>query len=179
MPNDYFENEDLMMKRAMELQPVLMAYVTGMVGNLDVAEDVVQNGLIRIWSKREVFTPGKSFRSWCFEICRRTALEWIRAQKRAPIALDEETISALADDHAACEQAAPELFSLEALRRCLAKLSDRTRELLDLKYAGNLDCGQIAARFGRPVESVYVTLSRTRAQLRDCILKQRAMEPLQ
>ncbi len=41
-----------------------------------------------------------------------------------------------------------------------------------------VDCGSIAEQFGRPVDSVYVTLSRARAQLRDCILKQRALETL-
>jgi len=175
MPEEFPNAEDQLLKRAMALRPRLMAYVMSMLGNFDLAEDVVQNATIRIWQNRESFEPGTNFKAWCFETARRTALEAVRKQKRAPITLDEETIAVLAETASSAEGESAPAYSMDALHDCVAKLGAKARELLQLRYAQNLSCQRIAARRGAGVASIHVMLSRIRSRVRTCMLKSRIL----
>ncbi len=84
----------------------------------------------------------------------------------------EDVLAALAEDPAWHTQPAPGMVSLEALRGCLGKLADASRTVVDLRYKDNQSCESIAKKLQRPLESIYVTLSRTRQQLRECVRRQ-------
>jgi len=64
---------------------------------------------------------------------------------------------------------------LRALRRCLEGLAGRPREVLTLRYRGNLQRGAIARELGLSESGVKSILVRTRQRLRDCI--ERRLEP--
>ena len=51
----------------------------------------------------------------------------------------------------------------------MEELAARAREVLDLRYGEGCRPAEIARRLSWTPESVYVTLSRARALLRDCI----------
>jgi RNA polymerase sigma-70 factor (ECF subfamily) len=63
------------------------------------------------------------------------------------------------------------------LKRCLARLSPKVREAIDLRYHEDCSPAQIAGKLGWTAESTYSVLSRTRTFLRDCI-EQRMKEAL-
>lgn len=58
---------------------------------------------------------------------------------------------------------------LEALRRCLRRLTDQKRHVLDLFYGDDKSRREIAEELEMSEEGVKSTLQRTRAMLADCI----------
>ena len=53
------------------------------------AEDVVQDTMIKVWSKREQWNEIESIEALCFTICRNTALDRTRKAGNANESLDE------------------------------------------------------------------------------------------
>ena len=56
-----------------------------------------------------------------------------------------------------------------ALRECLKQLKSESREMLLSRYSGEETLAQLAARVGRSVGGIKVTLSRLRTALLECI----------
>ena len=67
---------------------------------------------------------------------------------------------------------------LEALRHCLAKLQDRQRRLIMLRYYDDIRPKEIATRLGMSVHAVYKSLSRIYEQLLTCIRRSPTFEEL-
>lgn len=170
------EERDRLIIAAMKQKPVIAAYIAGIIGNFDAAEDVFQETIVVVCNKWQDFDPSRNLRAWCLGIARRQALKWIRSQRRYVPVLDEEALSAFVADSTWQEHEGPGVFRFELLRKCLDKLTEKARTMILLRYGESLNCTEIARRFERPVNSVYVTLTRIRAKLRKCIRQQRAME---
>jgi RNA polymerase sigma factor (sigma-70 family) len=58
---------------------------------------------------------------------------------------------------------------LEALRRCLAELDDRSRTALTLKYGDGLSREEIATETGTTTLAVKALLQRARDRVRQCV----------
>jgi RNA polymerase sigma-70 factor (ECF subfamily) len=59
---------------------------------------------------------------------------------------------------------------------CLEKLRARDRELIKNRYATGENGKTVAAKYNRPVNAVYQSLSRIRRTLLDCISRRMASE---
>lgn len=61
---------------------------------------------------------------------------------------------------------------LDALERCLEKLSERARQAVELKYAESRKETEVAELMETTGEAVKALLKRTRDQLRECVERQ-------
>jgi RNA polymerase sigma-70 factor, ECF subfamily len=48
----------------------LRAFAISLSGSISLADDLVQEALLRAWSKSDLFQPGTSLRAWLFTILR-------------------------------------------------------------------------------------------------------------
>lgn len=152
-------------------QPDLWSYIiTLMPGDPDAA-DVLQKTNLVLWTKQEDYEPDSNFRAWAFAVARFEVLAHLKKRKREGIVLlDDELLDMIA-------QEAPDVLAasdrrLAALERCLNKLRSQDRELLDHRYRSNLGLEEFAARVGRSVSALSVTLYRLRSNLRKCVQDQ-------
>ncbi len=114
------------------------------------------------------FTAGTAFRSWLRAIAtnliRAELQRYARAQAnqlgyaRARL-LETDLLATPPGD-------SPEI---EHLRACLQSLPPHAREILELKYTHDHPIAYIASRLNRTENSIWQTLYRLRAQLRECI----------
>ena len=74
--------------------------------------------------------------------------------------------------HAAAEET-PRQW-IEDLRRCIAGLPPRDRELIGRRYAPKATCQSVAKALGRPVRWVYKAVSRIRKSLWECLSRNAA-----
>lgn len=65
--------------------PHLRAFARGLCGRSDLADDLVQEALMRAWAARDRFTPGTSMRAWTFTILRNIYLTEMRRNRFAAI----------------------------------------------------------------------------------------------
>ena len=81
---------------------------------------------------------------------------------------DDDLASQLAEE---CEAESDELTErMEALKKCLARLKEQERQLVEHRYVADSNLDDFAQKSGRSVESLRVTLFRIRAGLKKCII---------
>jgi RNA polymerase sigma-70 factor (ECF subfamily) len=155
-------------------QAALRAYIISLMPGMDGVSDVLQETNLVLWEKRGKFQPGTNFKAWACAIARYEVKSHRRKMLRLGMTTLDEDLAAQLAEH--CEAAPVEVEErLRALDLCLGRLEEKDRQLIEHRYysASNLD--EFAARSGRPVDSLRVTLFRIRAALRNCINDQLAV----
>jgi RNA polymerase sigma-70 factor, ECF subfamily len=140
-----------------------------MVQNLPDTEDVFQQTTMALWNKFDEFQIGTDFGAWASRVARYRALNFIRSKRRERVLFSEGLIAQLAEcrfDSAEAQDA-----RLRALATCREKLSQADQMLLSICYGRKGTIREAAKLIGRPVGSVYDSLSRIRSALYDCIAR--------
>ena len=154
--------------------PRVYGLLLRMVGRPDVAEDLMQETLLRAFRSRGTYRPEGKFRAWIFRIAVNLARDWIRRRPR-------QRAFALGDDgdetSAPLTPAADSPPDADALRRerarwveqALARLPNADREVLLMRYYGDLTFKAIAQATGEPLGTVLARAHRALKKLGDMI----------
>jgi RNA polymerase sigma-70 factor, ECF subfamily len=151
----------------------LLAWIRAMVRDEHLAEDILQDVSIVAVSKCEEIRDALAFPAWTRQVARYKALHALRARRHAPAVLDERTLALLEpywlpyDSPTSCDLK-------DLLRECLEQLSPYARELIRLRHQEGKSGVSSAEALGRPLNTVYVALSRVYNRLGDCIRKRLA-----
>lgn len=126
------------------------------------AEDLVQETMLKAWSKREQFQEGTNMRAWLFTILRNTYLSELRKKKREV----EDAEGTLAAQLA--EKPRQEGFvMLGDLKDALGKLSEDQREAIILVGASGFTYEEAGEIVGVAAGTIKSRVSRARAALAD------------
>src|SRR5688500_19805857 len=68
-------------KELTNVVPHLRAFARGLCGRPDMADDLVQETLLKAWAAQERFEPGTSMRAWTFVILRNAYLTDMRRNR--------------------------------------------------------------------------------------------------
>jgi RNA polymerase sigma-70 factor (ECF subfamily) len=133
------------------------------LGDDQTAEDLTAETFEKAWRHRERYRDDlASFSTWLFTIARRVATDHFR-KRRFTLPLDEaEGIS----HPQTLEDTAQERTEFAQLSVLLARLAERERELVALKYGAGLTNRAIARISGLSESNVSTILSRVTHQLR-------------
>jgi RNA polymerase sigma-70 factor, ECF subfamily len=146
-----------------------------MVHRLPDAEDVFQQASITMWDKFSEFEPGTSFFHWAASIARFKALGFLQASSRRRQWFSDEMIDELLQLEERSSLSLQE-SRLAALAACREKLKQTDQALLTACYGDGRPIVEVAAGMGRPVGSVYDSLSRIRRALFHCIQRTLSVE---
>jgi RNA polymerase sigma-70 factor (ECF subfamily) len=143
--------------------PRIYAYVASLLRDRSAAEDVTSQAFERAYRKQQGFNARRgSPEAWLFGIARNAALDELRKRKRrAGLEGDPEDLSAPAP-----EDEAERAFQRDEIRRALTSLDPRERDLIALKFVGELSNGEIARVLQISESNVGTRLSRAVAKLR-------------
>lgn len=148
-------------------QPRIYGFIMSLVGNWNDADDIYQETVYVLWSKFEVFTLGTDFLRWALIIARFQILSHIKKKKTqkkylSQIALENLNETAMSSDKDSG-------ILVDALRKCITNLSQRSRDLLKVRYQDGATLSKIAARFQTNVNTLYKQYQKIHAQLFRCI----------
>lgn len=119
----------------------LYGYVASLVGDRELAEEVTAQAFERAYRRRNRYRASRgSPEAWLFGIARNAALDELRRRRRR-VSLYVEPVASYTEGP---EMVVQGTFQVERLRRSLAVLDPRQRELVALKFAGGLTNRQIA-----------------------------------
>jgi RNA polymerase sigma-70 factor, ECF subfamily len=133
------------------------------VGDDQTAEDLTAQTFEKAWKHRERYRRDlASFSTWLFIIARRLAADHFRKQ-RPTVPLEE--VSQIANPQS-LEEEAQERAEFAQLSAVLARLAERERELVALRYGAGLTNRAIARISGLSESNVSTILHRLTRQLR-------------
>lgn len=127
--------------------------------NPSEAEDIAQDALLRAWRRRSTLREPDRRNQWLATIVRNEAFR--QHARVRPDPTDTIELSEGAEDSRVI--AAVELADLH---QALKKLSEKDRDLLEMRYQDDLTQGAIARKLGIPEGTVKVRLHRARNKLR-------------
>lgn len=144
--------------------PRIYNYFRYRVGDNQLAEDLTSETFEKAWRNRERYRNDiAAFSTWLFTIARRVAQHYYRKHRNNEIPLDEVlNISA----NELTEDTFSQKDDIAHLSVLLARLEDRERELMALKYGAELTNRAIAHLSGLSESNVGVILFRTIQSLR-------------
>ena len=150
---------------------MLAAYIRAIIHDPFMAEDTAQDALLEIVNCWDTYDQTRPFGPWARGVARRVALVNLRKSKKGFSLLDEEVLEALAAEIDGFGDQTYFDERLNALERCIGKLTPRNRELLRMRYFENKSYSIISQSLDRSAEALYTAFSRMHENLKLCIEK--------
>lgn len=143
-----------------DVVPHLRAFARGLCGRPDMADDLVQEALMKAWAAQERFQPGTSMRAWTFVILRNAYLTDMR-RNRFRGEYDEGVAERILTAPAGQEDP----IHLSDMHRALLTLPPERREALLLVGAGGFSYEEAAEICGCAIGTIKSRVGRARAAL--------------
>lgn len=153
-----------MRRQIAALLPDLRAFARFLARDRTLADDVVQDAVVRALAALHQFQPGTNLKAWLFAIVRNAFYEHIRRSKREAQAVEAH----IAED----EPAAPgqhHRTDIADLQQLIWTLPPLLREALILVGAQELTHEEAAGVCGVPVGTMKARLSRARVALAEAV----------
>jgi RNA polymerase sigma-70 factor, ECF subfamily len=142
------------------LRPDLLRFAHWLARDRAVAEDIVQESLLRAWRSREALKDPAAARAWLLTIVRREHARLYERKRLELVSLDD-----LPESPAAPRLAEPD-GDLFALRHAIMRLPIEYREPLVLQVLGGFSTEEIARELTLSSTAVLTRLFRARNKLR-------------
>jgi RNA polymerase sigma-70 factor, ECF subfamily len=145
--------------------PRLRAFAVSLSGKVDLADDLVQETLLRAIANINSFQPGTNMSAWLFTILRNHFLSEYRKRRREIADADGRYIHSL--------KSPPEQHSrveFEEFRMVLAKLPSDQREALLLVGASGFSYKEAAAICETPIGTIKSRVNRARTRLSELLV---------
>jgi RNA polymerase sigma-70 factor (ECF subfamily) len=143
-----------------ELRPDLYRFAFWLARDREVAEDVVQESLLRAWRSKDALTEPGAAKPWLLTIVRREHARLYERKRLETVPVDELV------DSDSPELAVAEEREVMDVRRAILCLEDGYREPLVLQVLMGHSTEEIAGQLGLTRGAVLTRLFRARQQLR-------------
>ncbi len=144
--------------------PNLRAFAISLCGNIDRANDLVQETLLRAWTHLDSFEPGTNMSAWLFTILRNHFRSEFRKRRREV----EDADGGYADSLTTPEEQTSHI-EFNELREALLKLSADQREALILIGASGFSYEEAAKICGCAVGTIKSRVNRARIRLAELL----------
>jgi RNA polymerase sigma factor (sigma-70 family) len=140
--------------------PQLRAFGRSLCGNHDLADDLIQETMLKAWAARDRYVAGTNFRAWTFTILRNHYFSLTRRLR-----FTGEWDDLVADRVLAAPASQDMSIELRDLMRALMQLPEPQREALILVGAGGISYEESAEITGVAVGTVKSRVARARMAL--------------
>ena len=139
-----------------------------------LAEDLAQEGFLRVYQRLSTYDPQRKFSSWFFQVLRNITIDYLRVNRVPTASLDaleeEGHRGAVVDrESASPEQAAQQGELANAMAAALSRIRPEYREVVVLRYQEGLTHPEIAEILGLPSGTVKTHLHRARKELAEIL----------
>ena len=158
-------------ERALEIvfrahYPGMASFVQRFVRSPDLAEELVQDVFLKLWSKREQLAEIETFRTYLFRAARNTALNYLRRVKLERRWQEEQGTDTDPPASFAADEETAEQEVAAAVQEAIKKLPPRCREIFLLSRDGGLTYAEIARSLDISVKTVETQMGRALKSLR-------------
>jgi RNA polymerase sigma-70 factor (ECF subfamily) len=152
-------------------------FVFRFVRDRALAEDLAQEGFLRVYQRLSTYDPERKFSSWFFQVLRNITIDHLRVNRLPTASLDE--LAEEGNERAAVDRqgASPEDVAGQgelaaAVSAALSRIRPEYREVVVLRYQEGLTQPEIAEILGMPSGTVKTYLHRARKELAGILSEQ-------
>jgi RNA polymerase sigma-70 factor, ECF subfamily len=150
-PGQYEAAEEYITALYTENGPFVLRYVTGLLKDRYLAEDVVQETMVRAWRYCAQFNEEKgSVRGWLIKVAHNLAMDKIRMRRSRPAEVAED-----AAQEASVEDHADAVVTALYVQQALARLTPGHRAVIEQIYLHGCTAREAAARLGIPEGTAF------------------------
>jgi RNA polymerase sigma-70 factor, ECF subfamily len=157
--------------------PITYTFLVRYLNDPAIAEDATQETFVKAWRALKRFDADRALKPWLLRIARNTANDKLRKRRALPFSwLSRKDDGGEIDMEDTLQDDAPlpdELFerkeSAEILEKALAKLPERDRAVLLLRYADGLSFDEIGMALNTPLNTAKSWHHRALGRLRRLI----------
>lgn len=153
----------------------LTYFLGGFVGDLSLAEELMEDTFVRLYVKKPRFSEKSSFKTWLYAIGRNVAREYIRKEKKQKT-VPLEDHAELADQTFDPEQSYFQNENRAQLYAAMLRLKPEYRQVLWLQYFEGLRDKEIAQIMKKTPNNISVLLHRAKKALKDELEKEGVLE---
>jgi len=136
----------------------------------DLAEEVLQESFVKIWSSAGQFDPAlASPITWMVAIVRNRAIDVVRRKTDASLEEMPEVLEAAAAESPDPLAARSRNEELQRLLACIGRLDGDRRKLVLLAYYNGWSRDELAKQFDKPVNTIKTWLRRSLLDIRECM----------
>jgi RNA polymerase sigma-70 factor (ECF subfamily) len=144
--------------------PRLRAFAISLARDVTLADDLVQDTILKAWSNMDKFDPASNLDAWLFTILRNTFYSGLRKTRREVQDSDGFFAATLSE-----RPAHDSRLALKDFQRAFDQLSPEHREVLILVGASGFSCEEAAGMMGVAVGTVKSRASRARRRLTELL----------
>ena len=159
-------NSDSFDKLFRKLSPWLMRLILRISGDVDAAEDILQETWISIVNKKGKFNPEKGkFRYYIMTVAKNEALKWKNKEKNI-----SEKNRIFSENRETVDLKDPSFISerrekAEGIKKALSSLKQQYQDVIILYYFDDMKVSDIAELLDKPPGTIKTWLDRGRTQL--------------
>lgn len=155
-------------------QAAVRAFLSRYIRERETVRDLAQDAFLNAFRSLDTYRGGSPLRAWLFSIARNRALNHLRGESRRrthETASMQQLISRWLAERLEGDGAQPprQTREITALETCLKNLAPASASLVHEHYFRGRSAVLIARETGKRESAVWMTLSRIRQALRQCI----------
>ena len=148
----------------------LMNFVFQYLGDMELAEDIVQDTMLKLYQKKHYYKQIAKFSTWIYTIAKNLAFTELRRKKSRKITVLSQMNSNEKDYEIPSDQ--PEIgqeiqneFALKLIQAAIQGLPDRFKTIIILRDIEELSYEEISSILDVPLGTVKSRINRARLQL--------------
>lgn len=148
----------------------ILKFIYNTVHNKEAAEDIAQEVFITVYNKLYTFKRKYKFSSWIFQIAHNKCIDYIRKYRRVYESNIEEEREMCSGDISP-EQSAEFKETKKQVESFISALEHTDKEILNLRYSGNLTFCEIASILGINESTVKRRYYKVREEYKEYLLQ--------
>lgn len=148
----------------------LFRFALRLLGNIDEAQDVVQDVLIKVWNSGSKMNEINNWEAWCMRLTRNLSLDRLRARQRKatdsiPEGFDVKQEGLTPYDNTELNE------SMQQVNKLIASLPEKQRQIIHLRDIEGYSYNEICEILELDMSQVKVGLFRARNSVREKLVK--------
>ena len=156
------------------IHPRLYGFILKRLADREQTLEVLQRTNLVLCRKAGEFQLGSSFAAWAFTISKFQVMAWRKSEGASRLVVTDKVLDLL--DRTADDEASAVDCRIPILKRCLDRLRDQDRDLVQRRYRDAEGIEALAHSLTKSVDAIGMRLLRIRKQLAECIQTQLKQE---
>lgn len=151
-----------------QIMPRLYALILRMVRRREVADDLMQDVFVTVWTKAHQFDAQRgSAEVWLYSVARRKAIDRLRISHRETLGLEDD-VASFEPPHEIYSGGADYETSL-TVKRCIATMTPDIKRAMQLCYTYGLTHEELAEEMQVPVGTAKSWVRKGLMNLKECL----------